>query len=163
MYRVQKKHILLQAIVAVGMVSGSFMLANWAMTAILLLFALILLKDVFTSLQTSYRIDEKGLSEWVGNREKWKINWSDITMITRTKKHPSWVVIGVGDDNKMIKSNLIDFSLFVKDLVTHTVINSKVVLHHTIVMQAEVDLDLDQEGRVKSASRQKFIETSRKA
>lgn len=158
MYRAKTSQIALQAVVALFMLSGAFMLTGTFMRIILAVFALLLLKDVFTSYKRFVKLDEDGISEWIGSECRWEIPWTKMELLTRTKKHPKWLVLSDGENFRMIKASLQDFDSLVKETVRYSVLNSKIGMHDSVVQQSGFPLELDEEGRVKSASRQRFID-----
>lgn len=161
MFKNEMQPVVIQAGVAGAMIFfGTTVLTSPIMIGIIVVFALLLLKDAFEMYKAEYVIGKKGLEYRVGDKLKWEIPWISVDMITRTKKNPRWVVISDGTEFKMLKHTITNFDAFINQVVIHSAKNQELKIHETINQYLDEPLELDDIGRIKKKSRQKLLSTS---
>tara|TARA_Y100001933_G_C18724061_1_gene448726 strand:- start:117 stop:629 length:513 start_codon:yes stop_codon:yes gene_type:complete len=161
MYKNELQPVLIQVAVAAAMIFfGTTVLTSYIMMGIVVVFALLLLKDAYEMYKAEYVIGKKGLEYLVGDKIKWEMPWITVDMITRTKKNPRWVVVSDGTDFKMLKHTITNFDAFINQVVLHSAQNKELKMHETINQYLPEALDLDDMGRIKKKSRQKLLGSS---
>jgi len=159
MHKNELRPIGVQVGVAVAMIFfGVTVLQNIFMSGIVCVFAALLLKDAYEMYKAEYHITKTSLQYIVGEKVKWEILWTDLDMVTRTKKNHKWVVVSNGTEFKMLKNTISDFEELIRNVVIHGATNKDMKLHETIVEYVNLDLNLDDLGRIKSKSRTKLLE-----
>lgn len=157
MYKNEKQPIVIQVGVAAAMIFfGVTVMNNIIMSALIVIFALLLLKDAYEMYKAEYIVAETGLQYVVGDHVKWEIEWSSLDMVTRTKKNPKWVVVSDGQEFKMLKHTIVGFEQLVREVVTKGSVNKELKIHETINQYMEFDLSLDDVGRIKKKSRERL-------
>ncbi len=112
MYKNEMQPVIIQAAVAAAMIFfGITVMTNPIMMGIIVVFALLLLKDAYEMYKAEYVIGKKGLEYHVGDKIKWEMPWISVDMITRTKKNPRWVVVSDGTEFKMLKHTITNFEV----------------------------------------------------
>lgn len=162
MYKNQMQPILIQAGVAAAMIFfGVTVLQSWLMSGIIVVFALLLLKDAYEMYKAEYVVAETGLQYKVGDRVKWEIKWTELDMITRTKKNPRWVVVSDGTEYQMLKHQISGFEDLVRGVVIKGTANKNLKVHDSISQYFDFELKLDDIGRIQKKSRERLLGTVR--
>ena len=152
--------ILIQTGVALAMIFfGVTVLQNWIMSGIIVVFAALLLKDAFEMYKAEYVVAKTGLQYKVGDRIKWEIKWTELDMVTRTKKNPRWVVVSDGEAFQMLKNQIVGFEDLVKSVVIHGTANKNLKVHESINQYFDFDLKLDDIGRIQKKSKERLLES----
>ncbi len=159
MYKIEKQPIYIQAGVAAAMMFfGVTVLRSWIMSGILCFFAILLLKDVYEMFNAEYVVAETALQYKVKDKVKWEIKWMDLDMVTRTKKNARWVVVSDGTEFKMLKHTITNFKDLMEDVLRHGAVNKELKIHETISEYVDMNLQLDDMGRIKKKSREKLLD-----
>ena len=158
MYKNQMQPIYIQAAVAAAMIFfGVTVLDSILMSGIIVVFALLLLKDAYEMYKAEYVIAKSGLQYKVGDTVKWEIPWNSLDMVTRTKKNPRWVAVSDGQEFKMLKHTIENFESLINEVVKHGAVNKEMKVHESINQYMDFELKLDDAGRVKKKSRERLM------
>ncbi len=154
MYKNEKQPIYIQIAVAAAMIFfGVTVLRSILTSGLMVVFAFFLLKDAYEMIVSEYVVTAEAIELHVGTKIKWAIKWSELDMVTRTKKNPRWVVLSDGNEFRTIKHHVTNFENLIREIVYNGAVNKNMKVHDSINQYLDVELKLDDVGRIQKKSR----------
>jgi CDP-diglyceride synthetase len=127
----------MQITVAVLLFLLSIIVGNIVFVIVCAFISFILIKDCFKIAKTEYEVNSYGIYVRVAGNVVKKIKWSEIKVITRTRKNPKWIVVGHGSSLINIKPTIENYLDMAKEVVEHKKGDNSVYIHHTIPLMIE--------------------------
>lgn len=134
MYRYSKKTLVLNFLAAAVLVFlGFFLTKNIWYALIVAFFAILIVKDAFKELYSSFEVAGDRLIVRFRNKVVKEISYRDMKYLTITRKNKRWVVIA--DDQGIlftIKPKIENYESMVSDLIKMNASNRKLEVHDYI-------------------------------
>jgi hypothetical protein len=158
MYKNEKQPIYIQIAVASAMIFfGVTVFRNILTSGLMVLFAVFLLKDAYEMIVSEYIVTDEAIELHVGQKIKWAIKWSELDMVTRTKKNPRWVILSDGSEFRTIKHNVTSFENLIRQVIYKGAVNKNMKIHESINQYLDIELKLDDIGRIQKKSRNMLL------
>jgi hypothetical protein len=158
MYKNEKQPIYIQIAVASAMIFfGVTVFRNILTSGLMVLFAVFLLKDAYEMIVSEYIVTDEAIELHVGQKIKWAIKWSELDMVTRTKKNPRWVILSDGSEFRTIKHNVTNFENLIRQVIYKGAVNKNMKIHESINQYLDIELKLDDIGRIQKKSRNMLL------
>lgn len=151
-YRYTKTSLLLQG----TLVFLFLFLAFYASSLMLRFFggfvAVVLLKDLLHCVGAEFQLDEKGLVERSKFKERYRITWDNIEIISKTKVNRRWIMVrGSGKTYYMIKPYIQNYESLAREIIQYLKEHriKGVVVHEDVLKRLRLDIKLNSEGLMK--------------
>lgn len=152
-YRYTKTSLALQGAVAFMFAVVTFMAGDWFFKGLAVLVAAILVKDLLHCFSAEFTIDETGLLEKSRYKNRYRITWDDLDIISKTYVNRRWIMLrGGGKNYYMIKPYIENYESLAREIIRHLKTRriKGVVVHEDLLKRLGMtDIKLNSEGRMK--------------
>lgn len=155
MYRYTKLHLAMHGLLVSLSVFLLIFGENIAYQAMGLFVVAIMGKDLLISVTTEFIIDDKGLLEKSKFRTRYKMLWSEIDYVTKTRKNRKWIIVGNygKEDHKdkyfTLRPTMKNYESMTKDIIEKVMEVKKLAVHEDLLPRLGLKYKLDSKGYIK--------------
>lgn len=151
-YRYTRTSIMLQAAITVMFLVLGWMSTDWMIRGFSILVAAVLLKDMFHCYGAEFSLDSTGLLEKSRFKSKYRIEWSNLEIISKTHVNRRWIMLRGGNKSYyMIKPYIENYEGLAREVILYLKDNriKGVIIHEDLIKRLQMNIKLNSDGLIK--------------